>query len=81
MANLDRWLRERGRSFGNPAESLLRKMAAALRDYAAGDFQQAAAGFEDVLPDAGKIGGSGAQNTLFADLAAAARARSFAAAA
>ena len=81
VQSLDCWLQSRGRPFGDAAQRLLRTTAVALRDYASGAFQQAAAGLESVLPRSSEIGGSAAQNQLFRDLAATARAHGFAAAA
>jgi hypothetical protein len=63
---LDRWLtRRRGRSAGsNPVI----QMGEALRDVTLRRFRQAAARLKDVVPGIPSIGGSGAQNALFAEI-------------
>ncbi len=73
IASLDQWLQGRAPLARSRSEALVARMAVALRAYAAGEFESAATVLTNVVPYIGAIGGSRAQNQLFAQLTQAAR--------
>ena len=65
---LEAWLSDRAAT-GHQGEHVVRRLAMALRAYVGGAFHQAAQLLESLLPRFGDVGGSQAQNALFADIA------------
>jgi hypothetical protein len=66
VAAIDRWIAQHiGDSH---RERVLGRMALALRCFAAGDYGLAASAFAIAVPDLAVVGGSRAQNELFADI-------------
>jgi hypothetical protein len=61
-----------------PRQATLRLMAFALARFAAEDYRAAAEGIEEALPHIPQLGGSRAQNELFAEILTLARVRSHA---
>lgn len=69
IESLDRWLRRIPQCDGSMSERVLCRMGLALRDYAARAFHSAGEALERLLPDLPVLGGSFAQQQLFAELA------------
>lgn len=69
VASIERWLRTRAGRAQSEAERIVEEMAAASMALAAGDYREAAAGLERLLPALPRVGGSRAQNQLFERLA------------
>ncbi len=72
LDNLDRWLTGRASSEPSRRRRLVARMAVGLRAYAAGDFQHAGWVLGDTVPHLAEVGGSRAQNEMFADIERAA---------
>lgn len=68
LDSLDAWLLKLGSSEPSRRRRLVARMAVGLRAYAAGDYQHAGWVFADVAPHLSDVGGSRAQNELFADI-------------
>ena len=66
--NLERWLQERRFSACSRTETIVFRIATALRSLIAGRYEVATTIFESVLPHLAEIGGSHAQNDLFRQL-------------
>ena len=63
--NLERWLQERRFSASSRTETIVFRIATALRSFIAGRYEAATTTFESVMPYLMEIGGSRAQNDLF----------------
>jgi hypothetical protein len=70
LPNLNRWLQVRHDRARTSADRLVIEVGRAMRSYALGDFLEAAIGLETAVPEIHDIGGSRAQNELFAAIAA-----------
>ncbi len=68
IESLDRWLASRGGRIESRIERLVTKMGEGLRAYACADYQRASDALAEVVPNMIEIGGSRAQNELFADI-------------
>lgn len=68
LDGLDRWLSDRDSGEPSRPRRLLARMAAALHAWAAGDYPRAGWELAETVPHLSEIGGSRAQNELFADI-------------
>jgi hypothetical protein len=68
LDGLDRWLSRRDSDEPSHPRRLVTRMAVALRAYAAGDYARAGWELAETVPDLSEVGGSRAQNELFADI-------------
>lgn len=75
IVEIDRWLASRSRTDHGRSRAIVVQMGVALRDFAVGAYRRAAMRLVDLAPEVAKVGGSGAQNELFCDLARVARQR------
>ena len=66
--SLERWLQERRFSASSRTETIVFRIATALRSFIAGSYEVAATTIESVMPHLAEIGGSRAQNDLFRQL-------------
>jgi hypothetical protein len=66
--NLERWLQKRRFSACSRTETIVFRIAIALRSFIAGSYEVAVTTFESVMPYLSEIGGSRAQNDLFRQL-------------
>jgi hypothetical protein len=67
-ANIDRWLKARPDEQSSRRYNLVREMAVALRAYAVGSYEFAAAVLRRTVPELPEVGGSRAQNQLFGQI-------------
>lgn len=75
LENLKRWLDSRRRRAATWSDRLVLRIAGPLASFAEGDFRSASEVLSEVLPRIPRIGGSRAQNQLFAEIELAARRR------
>jgi hypothetical protein len=75
LVSLDQWLQRQVPVARSRGCALVARMAVALRAYAAEDFELAASVLASAVPYIAEVGGSRAQNQLFAQLAQAAHHR------
>jgi len=68
FGNLERWLQERRFPACSRTETIVFRIATALRSFTTGRYEVAATTFESVMPHLAEIGGSRAQNNLFRQL-------------
>jgi hypothetical protein len=73
LDNLDTWIRNQESRDVSSVEALVARIARALRAYVSGNYREAAAELTAVVPHVSQLGGSRAQNELFAQLRDAAR--------
>lgn len=67
-SGIDQWLMSRPSESRSPRERLVEQKALSLRAYAAGSYRQAAIMLQRIAPKLSQVGGSRAQNLLFAQL-------------
>lgn len=68
FGNLERWLQKRRFPACSSTETIVFRIATALRSFIAGRYELAATTFESVMPYLSETGGSRAQNDLFRQL-------------